>query len=491
MKYRVKLYLAFLFVTVVSVLLALGIAYYNNRKELFLQHRSKVKSVAATSAPFINGDLVQGLGSKEQINTDAYKEVFDKLIQIRDTNRRKDLYVKYVYLLRPVDTSPPKFEIIADAENLPQNKSYVGTYITEEESGGLSNHLGKTYSPPGFVEDSWGTFLYGYAPIYNSRGKYVATLGVDIYAQDITKHLNYLIYSGLIAVGTAVVLAIILASVLSKQASYALGELCNAVHEIDQGNFSHQLEVETNDEFSNLAMDVNKMAIGLKEREWLKANFSRYVSNHVMEKILHSEHAAKLEGERRKITVLFSDIRQFTQISEKMEPEEIVSLLNEYFGQMLEVIFANSGTLDKFIGDGIMVEFGSPLEDPSQEKHAVLTAIEMQEAMENLCEKWKNEGKDPLKMGVGVHTGEAVVGNIGSDRRMEYTAIGDTVNVAAGLEKENKRFSSSIIVSQATYEAIKNEFDFKSLGDINLPGREAKITIYTLASMKKPRNHEV
>lgn len=188
------------------------------------------------------------------------------------------------------------------------------------------------------------------------------------------------------------------------------------------------------------------MTKGLQERERLKLNFSRYVSDHVLEKILSSSVPTKLEGERRKITVLFSDIRQFTQLSENLSPEQIVSLLNEYFKVMLDIIFAHKGTLDKFIGDGLMVEFGAPLQDDFQEKNAVTAAV----------------------------------GNIGSEKRMEYTAIGDTVNIAARLEQMTKSTGKYILISEDTYQAIKDEFDAKNLGSTALIGRQEPITVYAI-----------
>ena len=480
MNYRTKLYLSFISVTVVSVVLGLAIAYFKIRKQLFQQHRSKVKSIAATAAPFINSDLLENLHGPSDENSAAYIELKNQLQGIRDINRRSDMYVKFVYILRPTNTNPAKLQFVVDAEESELEVSHIGDLISAESSGNLLEHLDEVYSPKGFVKDPWGSFLYGYAPIFDSDGRYVASLGVDIYAHEITARLNRLIYYGIYALAVAVAFSIILAFILSKRATYALGNLCSAVDAIGRGDFNYQMEVETNDEFSHLADDVNHMAVGLKEKEWLKSNFSRYVSNHIIEEILHSKKETKLEGERRKITVLFSDIRQFTLISEKLPPEEVVSLLNEYFEGMLEVIFSHAGTLDKFIGDGIMVEFGAPLDDPDQEKNAILTAINMKKALHNLCNKWRSQGKDPIEIGVGIHTGEAVVGNVGSQIRMEYTAIGDTVNVAARLEKQNKTYSTSIIVSSTTYDPIKEQFPFECLGEITLPGREGKLTIYTI-----------
>ena len=147
---------------------------------------------------------------------------------------------------------------------------------------------------------------------------------------------------------------------------------------------------------------------------------------------------------------------------------------------MIEVIFNYGGTLDKFIGDGIMVEFGAPLEDYLQELHAVLAAVHMQLHLNKLSDKWEREGKKRLQMGIGIHTGLAVLGNIGSDRRMEYTAIGDTVNVAARLERFTKNIDKSIIISKSVYEKVKEHFVFEDLKELHIPGRKGIIQAYSV-----------
>ena len=252
------------------------------------------------------------------------------------------------------------------------------------------------------------------------------------------------------------------------------------MREIGSGNLNFEASLETHDEFEMLADEINAMTQGLRERERLKIEFHKALPQHVMEKILKAETVAKLEGERRKITVLFSDIRQFTRLAEGLAPEQVVSLLNEYFEVMLDEIFKYQGTLDKFLGDGIMVEFGAPLDDTVQEKHAVSAALGMQKALKKLVEKWKREGKPEVAMGIGIHTGLAIVGNIGSEKRIEYTAIGDTVNVAARLEQATKLLQKPILISEMTYAAVKNEFKATSLGPMILPGRKEAITIYAI-----------
>ena len=220
------------------------------------------------------------------------------------------------------------------------------------------------------------------------------------------------------------------------------------------------------------------MCAGLEEKERLKSGFSHYVSKHVMDQIMQAGGATKLYGEKRKVTIFFSDILGFTEMSETMSPEDVVSLLNEYFQVMIKIIFKYNGMLDKLIGDGIMAEFGVPLEDSEQEKHAVLAAIEMNRALIGLCEKWKNEGRPQIKMGIGMHTGEAIVGSIGSEEKMEYTAIGDTVNIAARLERVTRESKYPIIISESIYSKVHHQFKCVDLGVIDLKGRKKPIKAY-------------
>lgn len=199
-----------------------------------------------------------------------------------------------------------------------------------------------------------------------------------------------------------------------------------------------------------------------------------------MEKILLTDNVPSLVGESRKMTVLFSDIRNFTHLSEKMPPEDVVSLLNEYFGQMLNIIFINNGTLDKFLGDGMMVLFGAPLNDSEQEINAVNTALQMQHALKELNQKWERMECPSLRMGIGIHTGDAVVGNIGSEKRMEYTAIGDTVNVASRLEQMSKQLMVEVLISDATKKSLGTHFNTVSFGQVIIPGRDSPLEVFSV-----------
>jgi adenylate cyclase len=195
----------------------------------------------------------------------------------------------------------------------------------------------------------------------------------------------------------------------------------------------------------------------LAREEVARANYSRFMPEYVVKQLLDNPNSFKLGGVNQTVTILFADIRGFTSISEseKDKPEKIVGLLNRYFSAMSEIIFAHGGTLDKYIGDGLMALFGAPTATPQDAKNALKTAVTMQKRVQTLNKELIAEGFEPVNIGIGLHTGVATVGYIGSDQRSEYTAIGDTVNLASRLESGSK--GGQILVSEATAKAGSSE----------------------------------
>lgn len=484
MKYRTKLYLIFIVLTFCSTCLAIGWLYWEARQILFGELRSKVLTAATTAANSLDGDLVAKIQKPEDTDTPEFKEITKKFLSIRNANRRDDIYVTYIYTLRADPEDPNQLEIGIEATDAnPDVYAFTGEKYPEGIKYGFLQNLKHDWTSPELVTDRWGRFLTGLSPVYDSQGNYVATLGIDLSSQSVIHELRRLQLLAAITLGATLLAAILAATFISRAMTRSFDQITEGVHQIEHGDLKARIVLPTHDEFANLADAINHMAKGLEEHERVKLNFVRYVSKHVLEKILASDMAPVLKGERRKITVLFSDIREFTLLSEKLDAEEVVSLLNEYLDHMLRVIFEHNGTLDKFIGDGLMVEFGAPLEDEQQEKHALETAVAMQTALKKLNDKWMKQGRPHLKMGIGIHTGFAIVGNIGSEKRMEYTAIGDTVNVAARLEQATKEYKTSILFSESTMQGIpeiNRIYPIKPLGPISLPGRTKPVVAYTV-----------
>jgi len=190
-----------------------------------------------------------------------------------------------------------------------------------------------------------------------------------------------------------------------------------------------------------------------------------------------------LRAEKRNLTVLFSDIRGFTSISEKLPAEIVIKTLNEHLNMMVSVIFDHQGTLDKFVGDCVMAFWGAPLPQPNHAELAARSALAMIKGLEKLNKKWQSEGRPTLQIGVGVNTGEMLFGNIGSEQRMDFTVIGDSVNLGSRLESATKELHASIVISDSTYQLIRDLAEVKPLGEISVKGKAQKIVVYELLGM--------
>ncbi|HEV3058223.1 MAG TPA: CHASE2 domain-containing protein [Vicinamibacterales bacterium] len=215
-----------------------------------------------------------------------------------------------------------------------------------------------------------------------------------------------------------------------------------------------------------------------REKRKMKKLFGQYVSKDVFEQLVANPGLARLGGQRRDMSVLFSDIRGFTSVSERGQPEEIVHMLNEYFTRMVEVVFHHKGTVDKFVGDMVMALFGAPLDDPLHAEHAVEAALDMLEELQKLNVKWAAEGRPALDIGIGVNSGPMIAGNIGSDQIMSYTVIGDAVNLGSRLESLNKQYSTRIIISEATRSQLTRAYTCRPLGDVIVKGKTTQVAIF-------------
>lgn len=216
-----------------------------------------------------------------------------------------------------------------------------------------------------------------------------------------------------------------------------------------------------------------------REKRKMKRLFGRYVSKDVYEQLVANPELARLGGQRREMTVLFSDIRGFTTVTERGQPEEIVGMLNEYFTKMVEIVFRHKGTVDKFVGDMVMALFGAPLDDPRHADHAVEAALDMIDELGRLNTRWKAQGRfAALDIGIGVNTGPMIAGNIGSEAIMSYTVIGDAVNLGSRLESLNKQYGTRIIVSDATRAQLKGAYTFRALGDVVVKGKTRPVAIF-------------
>lgn len=217
-------------------------------------------------------------------------------------------------------------------------------------------------------------------------------------------------------------------------------------------------------------------------RRRLRAAFGQYVSPEVMDRVLRE--GTGLAGEVRTVSVLMSDLRGFTTLSERLPPDRISEVMNEYFTEMVDVIMGHRGIVQDFIGDGILVVYGAPLDDPDHAWHAVTTALEMQTTLRRLNDRWQATGRPALAMGVAVHTGEVFAGNVGSPKRKKYSVMGDTVNTTSRIEGLNRELSTAILISGAALAVVKDRVLVKDRGSVMVKGKTQPVELFELVGVR-------
>lgn len=222
-----------------------------------------------------------------------------------------------------------------------------------------------------------------------------------------------------------------------------------------------------------------------RNKEKIKQAMGKYLSQDIMKNVISNIDELKLGGKRAIVTVLFSDIRGFTSLSEKMSAEDVSLILNEYFAEMEPIITKYNGVINKFIGDAVMAIFGEPIQDINHPRNAVKCAYEMLKKVEYLQDKWLHENKPKIEIGIGINTGEVFIGNIGTETRMEYTVIGDTVNLASRIESYNKVYKTNLLVSSSTYAHIADIADVIKISEVQIRGKSKKMNIYEVLRIDK------
>ena len=271
---------------------------------------------------------------------------------------------------------------------------------------------------------------------------------------------------------------IITTSELGNETKSELNMPLNTVSEdtIINVSISPRLDPKGNKQGSVLAIE------DISDVSKVKNTFKRYVSKQVVDELLGDDGKLNLGGEQREVTILFTDIRGFTSMSEKMEPERVVTTLNEYFSDMIDIVFKHNGTLDKIIGDELMVLYGAPISGDNDTQRAVETAVEMQEKINDLNRERERRNESPILVGAGINKGLVVSGNIGSRDLMDYTVIGDPVNVASRLCAAAG--PGEIMVSESVYETTQESFFSKKLSPIQVKGKEKRVPVFLIKNKK-------
>lgn len=326
-------------------------------------------------------------------------------------------------------------------------------------------------------------------------GYYIITETYDTFYQDIEQITLQIIIFSIASCVVSAVLLYLLSSTLTRPLDKVVSTM---KHIIVSGDLNTRVPVEYDDETGQLAQTFNLMSEGLasaqkqiktfalkavlaqKNEAKIRNIFQKYVPQDLIDQFFERPEAM-LQGNNRKLVVLFSDIRSFTTISEKMEPDELVQSLNDYFSVMVDLILDHNGIVDKYIGDAIMAFYGAPIAREDDPIQSVRSSLAMIKSLDKFNKDQISKGRPEFHIGIGVNYGVVTVGNIGTEKKMDYTVIGDTVNLASRLEGLTKNYKQQLVISEFLYEEIKNDFPTKFLDVVAVKGKKEGVKIYTVA----------
>jgi adenylate cyclase len=327
---------------------------------------------------------------------------------------------------------------------------------------------------------SFATLRFAPEALTGPRVRYELALGMDV--TDLRTVLRRSFAKLLALVVGATAMAVGVGGRLAWRMSHAIRRVSAAAARLKHQEYVHVEPILTGDELEELAMGFNAMVEGLRERDKLRETFGKYMTETLVDHLMSGR--VELGGTTLPVTILFSDIRSFTTMSEAMEAHALVALLNEYFTEMVAIVIQEDGVVDKYIGDAIMAVFGAPVPKADDAVRAVRAAVRMRKALLHLNERLVARGVEPLRTGIGIHSGEVVAGNIGSERRMEYTVIGDAVNLASRLESATKDEGADILVSEDTYALVRDSVEARPVRELTVKGRAQPVMTYEVLGLR-------
>ncbi len=383
------------------------------------------------------------------------------------------------------DVSIVEFVQDKGQEQTPADVNVIASTLSADDQVRLTAQLqrsGVTFSGTqriNLADGEYGTLM---RPLYGEPGDSLQTVAViqksyNENFENLEAFQRVLLQFYLVVIGISLVVVVVLARSVTRP----ILDLAKRVKRIEEGDYGQSVEVSGRDEISQLAGSVNKMASGLAEKEKVRDLLGKVVSHEIAEELLSK--TIELGGEEKVVSVLFADIKGFTTLCESAAPEAVLTLLNRYLSAITKVIEDNHGVLDKYTGDSVMALFGAPLTRENDAQNAVQAALDIQQCMVQLNKIHREEGLGLMEAGIGVHTGLVVAGNLGSQNRLNYTVIGDSVNLSARLEGLTRIYNTANIVSAACVQAAP-EFIYRELDLVQVAGKSEPVRIYQVVGTR-------
>ena len=466
----------FVAVTLLGIGLVGSLIYQQLKREVEETLGTFLLNIARTGALLIDPVLHAEVEATLAQDSDAYRRLRTSLAAIQDENGVETP----IYTLTGFDAGArlARFMVTSRGPGLPGEAYALVPALLEP--------LGRTFregiaSRTNVYSNEHGTWITAFAPIRGAGGGVRAVLDVDYRVDVYQERLAGLRHT---VIGTSLLggLVALLAGVLfARRVTGPVSALTRGVARVAEGDLSQSLPVRSRDEVGHLTRAFNEMLEGLRQRDFIRDTLGRYVSPEVARTLLESPEGLSLGGEKREVTILMSDLRGYTRFAEEGDPAVVMQVLNGYLARMTDIIIEHGGTINEFIGDAIFAIFGAPLPHADHAERAAACAIAMQCAMEEVNRLHVSRGLPRLEMGIGLNTGEAVVGNIGSEKRAKYGVVGSAVNLAARVE--GCTVGGQVLLSPYTYERIRAIAEVGPPLPVELKGVREPLLLYELRAL--------
>jgi class 3 adenylate cyclase len=472
----VRLAAVFVLVTLATVGVVGVLVHQRQSREVEDTVGTQLLNIARVSALLVDPAAHAEAARAGRADSAAYRRVIKALTAIRD----ETLLTTPMRTLASYDRATRSARIVvtmADDER-PGETITVGREAADAVAWTFEDGVAR-YT--GIYRVRGGLHISAFAPILDARGGTAAVLEVDYpvdFYLDRLRELDTTIALGSVA---ALLLALVLAVVFARRLTRPIVALTTAAGRVAAGDLSPVVAATSRDEVGLLTRAFNAMVEGLRQREIIRNAFGRYVSPEVAQAVLESPGGLALGGRKREITVLMSDLRGYTRFAEHGDPAGVMAVLNDYLGRMADIVIAHGGTINEFIGDAIFAVYGAPIEHADHAERAAATALAMQRAMDALNEANTASGRPRFEMGIGINTGEAVVGNIGSEQRTKYAVVGAAVNLAARVE--SCTVGGQILMTESTVRYLGPLAEVASPVHVELKGLDAPVALYELRGL--------
>lgn len=473
----VRLGVAFALLTFVSVAIVGGLVRERQKRELEDAVGTQLLNIARVAVLFVDPAQHAELARALRPEMPAYRRLRASLESVQ----REVLLATPIRTLADYDPKTRRARVVlsTDIAERPGGSYAVAPELDEPITSGLVDGVAR-YTRG--YHSAGGTWISAVAPIVDARGTATAFLSVDYQMDVFLDRLHELDLTILVASSAGALCALLLGLLFARRLTRPISALTGAVATVAGGDLSQPaLPVRSRDEVGLLTNAFNGMVEGLRQRDFIRNAFGRYVSPEVAKTLLESPDGLRLGGEKRRITVLMSDLRGYTRFAELGDPAGVMAVLNDYLGRMADIVIAHGGTINEFIGDAIFAVFGAPVEHADHAERAAATALAMQRAMDALNAENVACGRPRFEMGIGLHTGEAVVGNIGSEQRTKYAVVGAAVNLAARVE--GCTVGGQVLMTTETLEQLGTLAETAPPIHAELKGLNAPVALHELRAL--------